>query len=86
MPRLSRTSLKVCSYRTYVAYNKRGRGWRQSSSFNYIYSIGKLVNADHNGALNIMRKVVGDSYISRIVNSGHSLCLVRYSNPFFQVV
>ena len=45
-------------------------------------SIGKLINADHNGALNIMRKVVGDSYVSRIVNSGHSLCPVRYSNPF----
>ena len=45
-------------------------------------SIGKLINADQNGALNIMRKVVGDSYVSRIVNSGHSLCPIRYSNPF----
>ena len=45
-------------------------------------SIGKLINADQNGALNIMRKVVGDFYVSRIVNSGHSLCPVRYSNPF----
>ena len=49
-------------------------------------SIGKLVNADHNGALNIMRKAVGDSYVSRIVNSGHSLCPVRYSNPFVRIV
>ena len=49
-------------------------------------SIGKLINADQNGALNIMRKVVGDSYVSRIVNSGHSLCPVRYSNPFIRVV
>ena len=49
-------------------------------------STGKLINADHNGALNIMRKVVGDSYVSRIVNSGHSFCPVRYSNPFFQIV
>ena len=49
-------------------------------------SIGKLINADQNGALNIMRKVVGDSYVSRIVNSGHSLCPVRYSNPFARVV
>lgn len=32
--------------------------------------------------MNIMRKVVGDFYASRIVNSGHSLCPVRYSNPF----
>ena len=49
-------------------------------------SAGKLINADQNGALNIMRKVVGDSYVSRIVNSGHSLCPVRYSNPFFRIV
>lgn len=46
----------------------------------------KLINADQNGALNIMRKVVGDSYVSRIVNSGHSLCPVRYSNPFVRIV
>ena len=49
-------------------------------------STGKLINADQNGALNIMRKVVGDFYVSRIVNSGHSLCPVRYSNPFARVV
>ena len=49
-------------------------------------SVGKLINADQNGALNIMRKVVGDSYVSRIVNSGHSLCPVRYSNPFIRIV
>ena len=48
-------------------------------------STGKLINADHNGALNIMRKVVGDSYVSGIVNSGHSLCPVRYRNPFTQI-
>ena len=45
-----------------------------------------IINADQNGALNIMRKVVGDSYVSRIVNSGHSLCPVRYSNPFVRIV
>ena len=34
-------------------------------------SIGKLLNADVNGALNILRKVVGDSsLIERIINSG----------------
>ena len=48
-------------------------------------STGKLINADHNGALNIMRKVVGDSSVSGIVNSGHSLCPVRYRNPFTQI-
>lgn len=33
-------------------------------------SVGKLINADVNGALNILRKVIGDSYVSRIINSG----------------
>lgn len=34
-------------------------------------SVGKLINADVNGALNILRKVVGDSlYIDGIINSG----------------
>ena len=36
--------------------------------------------------MKICRKVVGDSYVSRIVNRGHSLCPVRYSNPFARVV
>ena len=40
------------------------RGWFQSS-------VGKLINADVNGALNILRKVVGDSrYVAEIANSG----------------
>ena len=33
-------------------------------------SVGKLINADVNGALNIMRKVVGDSSVMKIINSG----------------
>lgn len=34
-------------------------------------SVGKLINADVNGALNIMRKVISDcSFIKSIVNSG----------------
>lgn len=45
-------------------------------------STGKVINADQNGALNILRKVVGDSEFSRIVGSGHSLCPIRYRNPF----
>ena len=48
-------------------------------------STGKLINADQNGALNIMRKVVGDSYVRKIVDSGHSLCPVRYRNPFQRI-
>ena len=49
-------------------------------------STGKMINADQNGALNILRKVVGDSEFSRIVGSGHSLCPIRYRNPFQAVV
>lgn len=45
-------------------------------------SNGKVINADQNGALNILRKVVGDSEFTRIVGSGHSLCPVRHRNPF----
>lgn len=45
-------------------------------------STGNMINADQNGALNILRKVVGDSEFSRIVGSGHSLCPIRYRNPF----
>lgn len=49
-------------------------------------STGKVINADQNGALNILRKVVGDSEFTRIVGSGHSLCPVRHRSPFFRVV
>lgn len=46
-------------------------------------SIGQLINADINGAVNILRKVVGDSEIvSRIIDSGFLLSPIRYSSPF----
>ena len=64
----------ICKHEKYLGRRAK-RGLFRSST-------GKLINADQNGALNIMRKVVGNSYVSRIVNSGHSLCPVRYSNPF----
>ena len=59
---------------------------KQSSESEIKAYFEGIINADQNGALNIMRKVVGDSYVSRIVNSGHSLCPVRYSNPFVRIV
>lgn len=65
---------EVCKHDTYLGKRIK-RGLFRSST-------GKLINADHNGALNIMRKVVGDSYVSRIVNSGHGLCPVKHSHPF----
>ena len=68
----------ICKHEDYLGRRVK-RGLFRSST-------GKVINADHNGALNILRKVVGDSYVSRIVNSGHSLCPVRYSNPFVRIV
>lgn len=48
-------------------------------------SVGKLINADVNGAVNILRKVVGDSEItSRIIGSGLLLSPVRCSNPYLR--
>lgn len=46
-------------------------------------STGVLINADVNGSMNILRKVVGDSdCINQIIDSGQLLCPIRYSNPF----
>jgi transposase len=36
----------------------------------FVSSAGFAMNADVNGAVNIVRKVVGNSYASRIINSG----------------
>lgn len=45
-------------------------------------SLGKLLNADVNGALNILRKVIGDSsFIKKIINSG-CLCQPKRINVF----
>ena len=40
-------------------------------------SINKLINADINGAIGIGRKVFGDSYVSRIIDSGLAFNPVR---------
>ena len=40
-------------------------------------SINKLLNADINGAIGIGRKVFGDSYVSRIIDSGFAFNPVR---------
>ena len=64
----------VCKHDSYLG-KRVERGLFRSS-------IGKIINADQNGALNILRKVVGDSEFVRIIGSGHSLCPVRHCNPF----
>ena len=45
-------------------------------------STKKLINADINGALNIMRKVVGDSCVDKILNSGLLFNPINYNNLF----
>jgi putative transposase len=37
----------------------------------YQSSIGKLINADINGAINILRKVIGDGFVQNLVNKGY---------------
>ena len=55
---------KICKHDVYSGKRIK-RGLFQSSC-------GKVINADINGSLNILRKVVGDSndVIQRIINSG----------------
>ena len=36
----------------------------------YQSSIGKLINADINRAINILRKVIGDGFVNNLVNKG----------------
>ena len=57
--------------------NRKKRGLFQSST-------GKLINADANGALNIIRKVVGDSCgsVQRIIDRGLLFNPVRITNVF----
>ncbi|HAH17484.1 MAG TPA: transposase [Eubacterium sp.] len=45
-------------------------------------SIGKLINADVNGALNIMRKVVGDSYVCKIIDSGLLFRPIKFNDLY----
>lgn len=50
----------------------------------YQSATGKLINADVNGALNIMRKVVDDSeIISKIINSGWLFQPLKFNNLFY---
>lgn len=67
---------KIGKHENYLG-KRRKRGLFQSST-------GKLINADVNGALNIMRKVVGDSCesIRRIIDRGLLFNPVRITNVF----
>lgn len=60
---------KLGKHDVYLGKRKK-RGLFQSS-------IGKLLNADINGAIGIGRKVFGDSYVSRIIDSGLAFNPIR---------
>jgi putative transposase len=60
---------KLCKHDVYLGKRKK-RGLFQSS-------IGKLLNADINGAIGIGRKVFDDSYVSKIIGSGLAFNPVR---------
>lgn len=45
-------------------------------------SIGKVLNADVNGALGILRKVVDDSVVKQIIDSGLLFNPVKIRNMF----
>lgn len=60
---------KLCKHDVYLGKRKK-RGLFQSS-------IGELINADINGAIGIGRKVFGDSYVSKIIDSGLAFNPVR---------
>lgn len=60
----------VCKHDKYMGRRVK-RGLFKSST-------GRLINADVNGAVNIMRKVVGDSeYVTRIIDSGRLFRPIR---------
>lgn len=60
---------KLGKHDVYLGKRKK-RGLFQSST-------GKLINADINGAIGIGRKVFGDSYVSKIIDSGLAFNPVR---------
>lgn len=70
---------KIGKHENYLG-KRKNRGLFQSS-------VGKLINADVNGALNIMRKVVGDSCesIRRIIDRGLLFNPVRITNVFYKM-
>lgn len=56
----------IKKHETYLGKRKK-RGLFQSS-------IGKILNADANGAINIVRKVFGDLFAKTILDSGQAFC------------
>ena len=67
---------KLGKHDVYLGKRKK-RGLFQSS-------IGKLLNADINGAIGIGRKVFGDFYVSKIIDSGFAFNPVRVSILYYE--
>ena len=64
----------VCKHESYKG-KRLCRGLFQSST-------GRILNADVNGALNILRKVAGDSCVNGIVDSGRLFRPRKLDNPY----
>lgn len=66
---------EICKHESYLGKRiKRGL---------FKSSVGKLINADVNGSINIMRKVVGDSsYVKKIIDSGFLFNPVKLHDLF----
>jgi len=65
---------RICKHDNYNGKRIK-RGLFQSS-------VGKLINADVNGSLNIMRKVVGDSYARKIIDSGLLFRPIKFNDLY----
>ena len=61
----------------YVLYLVRQGIFNEEYLKEYDLSTGKLINADINGAIGIARKVIGDSCVNTIVDSGLAFNPVR---------
>lgn len=61
----------IKKHETYLGKRKK-RGLFQSSR-------NKLINADINGALNILRKVIGDSVVKQIINRGLVFSPIKFN-------
>ena len=76
----------ILVYKFNIGENENYLGKRKNRGL-FQSSVGKLINADVNGALNIMRKVVGDSCesIRRIIDRGLLFNPVRITNVFYKM-
>ena len=61
-----------------IKFHKNYKGKRIKRGLFQSY-INKLINADINGSLNILRKVIGDSFVKKITNIGLVCNPIRYN-------